>query len=441
MGYPNPSGDSKARFDGVVDWREMFLKMQPSQGRAWRGQVLVAVFAALLAALLAGPSLAQEGTTPAGEQIQQVPGEAIAPPEIEAGAWALVDARSGRYLAGQNQDERLPLGSTTKIMSTLVIFEMVETGELSLDEEVVISTTAEQFVGTVFSNVGLIAGETVTVQELMEAALVPSGTEAVYALAEYAGGGGGEASVERFAGLMNAKAEEMSLRNSRFDSPAGLDSPENYSSARDMAAISREAMSYPEFRELVDQTEATITTDTREIETFSTNALLNIYPPATGIKTGTSPEGGPSLVASAEEGEEAYISVVLDAVSEDGFEGDRFADSQTILDYGFANYEREALATQDEVYGEIDVPFRRDETVDIAAAEVVTGLVSPGASFERRVTTQEPPPSARLGQELGEVEVLVDGQSVGSSPLVATQGYEEASFWQKTWFRIRGLFG
>lgn len=417
------------------------MQPSPGKGRAWRGQVLVAVFAALLAALLAGPSLAQEGTTPAGEQIQQVPGEAIAPPEIEAGAWALVDARSGRYLAGQNQDERLPLGSTTKIMSTLVIFEMVETGELSLDEEVVISTTAEQFVGTVFSNVGLIAGETVTVQELLEAALVPSGTEAVYALAEHAGGGGGEASVERFVGLMNAKAGEMGLQNTRFDSPAGLESPDNYSSARELAEISRQAMEYPKFREIVGETEATISTDTRDIEVVTTNSLLTYYPEATGIKTGTLPEGGPSLVASAEDGEESYISVVLDAVSEDGFEGDRFVDSQIALDYGFANYERQALATQDEVYGEIDVPFRRDETVDIAAAEVVTGLVSPGASFERRVTTQEPPPSARLGQELGEVEVLVDGQSVGSSPLVATQGYEEASFWQKTWFRIRGLFG
>lgn len=403
-------------------------------------------FAALLLALVlgvAGPSLAQEETTGvSGEEVpvETIPGEAIAPPEVEAGAWALADLESGRYLAGENQDERLPLGSTNKVMSALVVFEMIEDGEVSLDEEVVISGQAEEFVGTLYSNIGLIAGETVTVRELLEASLIPSGTEAIYALAEHVGGGGGEASVERFVGLMNAKAGEMGLQNTRFDSPAGLDSPENYSSAREMAEIAREAMQYPEFREIVTQQEVTITTDTREIEDFNTNDLLATYPEATGIKTGTTEEGGPSLVASAEEGGESYVSVVLDAASADGTEGDRFADSQTILDYGFANNEVQAVASRNEVYGEIGLPFRRDETVELAAAEDVEGLVSPGAEVERRVTTGDAPPSARAGQELGEVDVFVDGRSVGQSPLVATQGYEEAGFLQKTWYRVSSLW-
>ncbi len=168
---------------------------------------------------------------------------------------------------------------------------------------------------------------------------------------------------------------------------------------------------------------------------------MSSYPEATGIKTGTSPEGGPSLVASAEEDGESYVSVVLDAASADGSEGDRFADSRAILDYGFANHELQALVSRDEVYGEAEVPFRRGETVDLAAAENVEALVAPGAQVERRVTTGELPPSARAGQRLGEVEVFVDGRSVGQSPLLATRGYEEASFLQKTWYRVRGLFG
>ncbi len=417
--------------------------------RSGTGLAMVFVIALISLAFtlgVAGPSLAQEeetttgagGEAPPGETI---PGEPLAPPEIEAGGWALADLGSGRLLAGENQDERLPLGSTTKIMSAVVILEAIENGDISFDDEVVISPTAEEFVGTVYSNVGLIAGERVTVRDLLVASLVPSGTEAIYALAEHVGGGGGEASVERFVGLMNQKAEELGLQNTRFDSPAGLDSPNNYSSARDMAEIAREAMQYPEFREIVDQPEATVATDSRQIEVFNTNTLLNIYPEATGIKTGTSPEAGPSLVSSAEEGEESYVSVVLDAVSADGTQGDRFADSQAVLDYGFANHERQAVASRNEVYGEIGVPFRRGETVELAAAENVEGLVSPGVEIERRVTTGEPPPSARAGQRLGEVEVLVDGHSVGQSPLVATRGYEEASFLQKTWFRVRGLFG
>lgn len=390
----------------------------------------------------AGPSQAQEETVGGGEgtPAETVPGEAIPPPEVEAGAWALTDIESGRYLGGENPDERRQLGSTTKIMSALVVFEAVENGDVSLDDEVVISPTAEEFVGSVYSNVGLIAGESVTVRELLEASLIPSGTEAVYALAEHVGGGGGDSSVQRFVGQMNDKAREMGLQNTRFDTPAGLDSAENYSTAREMAEISREAMRYPEFREIVAQTEATISTDTREIEVFTTNFLLNSYPEANGIKTGTSPEAGPSLVASAEDGGESYIAVVLDGVSEDGLEGDRFFDAAAILDYGFANHEQQILAPRGEVYEEVEVPFRRDETVELAAAEDVEALVAPGAELERRVTAETPPPSAREGERVGEVEVFVDGRSVGQSPLVTTRGYEEASFWQKTWFRVSSLW-
>ena len=418
-------------------------------GRLWDGKVMARALAALVslafALAFAGPSLAQEETTSAQDAggdapVETVPGEALAPPEIEAGAWALADLGSGRLLGAEGQDERLPIGSTTKIMSALVVLEAAENGDVSLEDEVVISPQAEEFVGSVYSNVGLIAGESVTVRELLEASLIPSGTEAVYALAEHVGGGGGDASVERFVGLMNDKAEEMGLRNTRFDSPAGLDSPDNYSSARDMAEISREAMAYPEFRELVAQPEATISTDSREIEVFNTNALLNSYPPATGIKTGTTDEGGPSLVASAEEGGESYVSIVLDAVSADGTEGDRFADSQAVLDYGFANNETQTLANEGDVYGEADVPFRRGETVELAAAEDVEALVAPGTEFERRVTTAELPRSAQTGDRLGEVEIFVDGLSVGQSPLLATNGYEEASFFQKTWYRVSSLW-
>jgi serine-type D-Ala-D-Ala carboxypeptidase (penicillin-binding protein 5/6) len=426
-------------------------RSSPDNGRAGSmrdGKVTARALAALaslaFALVLAGPSLAQEETTATqggrDTPVETVPGEALAPPEIEAGAWALADLGSGRLLGGEGQDERMPLGSTTKVMSALVALEAIENGDVSLDDGVIISPQAEEFVGSVYSNVGLMAGESVTVRELLEASLIPSGTEAVYALAEHVGGGGGESSVERFVGLMNDKAGEMGLRNTRFDSPAGLDSPDNYSSARDMAEISREAMGYPEFRENVAQPEATISTDSREIEVFNTNALLISYPPATGIKTGTTEEGGPSLVASAEEGGESYVSVVLDAVSADGTEGDRFADAQAVLDYGFANNETQVLANEGDVYGEVEVPFRRGETVELAAAEDVEALVAPGTEFERRVTTDELPPSAQTGDRLGEVEIFVDGLSVGQSPLLATNGYEEASFFQKTWYRVSGLW-
>jgi serine-type D-Ala-D-Ala carboxypeptidase (penicillin-binding protein 5/6) len=272
--------------------------------------------------------------------------------------------------------------------------------------------------------VGLIAGERVTVRDLLVAALVASGTEAVYALAEEVGDG----SVEQFVGMMNDEAASMGLEETNFETPAGLDTSENYSSARDLATLSWKALQYPLFAEIVATKDATISTQNREIEIHNTNQLLNSYPPATGVKTGTTPQAGANLVASAESNDESYIVVVLGAEDSD----QRFQSAEALLEYAFQRYERSALVRQDEVYGEAPLPYRPQETVELAATEDVTGLVDADSEVERNVTTQEElPPSASAGEELGEVEVLVDGQRIGESPLVAQEGYEEASLWQK----------
>jgi serine-type D-Ala-D-Ala carboxypeptidase (penicillin-binding protein 5/6) len=380
-----------------------------------RAAAILIAFALVLGSCEWGQAAAQE--KPAGERT------APKTPKLDAKSWVLLDADTGIYLAGKNPDKRLPIASTANVMTALIAFDR----GVDLDEEVTVSDQAERFVGSVYSNVGLISGERLSVRELLEAALIPSGTDAVYALAEHLGGGGGKAGVENFVDEMNHKASQMGLENTHFEDPAGLDSPQHYSSARDMAEIARAAMRYPEFRDIVDTEEATISTPSREIELFTTNNLLYIYEPATGIKTGTSPEAGPSLIASAKEGDESYIAVLLDA------NGDqyRFSAAQTLLDFGFADYEREALISEGRVYEKVGLPYRREETVGLVAAKDVPGLVGPGLEVERRTTTDEPPPEARAGEELGTIEVLVDGKSVGSAPLVTEKGYEEASLWQK----------
>jgi serine-type D-Ala-D-Ala carboxypeptidase (penicillin-binding protein 5/6) len=380
-----------------------------------RAAAILLAFALVLGSCEWGQAAAQE--KPAGERI------APKPPELDARSWVLVDADTGIYLAGKNPDKRLSVASTTNVMTALIAFER----GVDLDEEVTISDQAERFVGSVYSNVGLISGERLSVRELLLASLVPSGTDAVYALAEHLGGGGGKAGVENFVDEMNLKAKEMGLKNTHFEDPAGLDSPEHYSSARDMAEIARAAMAYAQFRDIVATEEATISTQDRPIELFTTNNLLYTYDPATGVKTGTSPEAGPSLIASAKEGDESYIAVLLDANGENY----RFSAAQNLLDYGFADYEREALISEGRVYEKVGLPYRREERVGLVAAEEVPGLVGPGLEVERRTTTDEPPPEARAGEELGTVEVLVDGKSVGSAPLVTEKGYEEASLWQK----------
>ena len=348
-------------------------------------------------------------------------------PDPEVQAWALVDVESGLYLAGENPDEPLPSASTANIMTTLVALEE----GIDLDEEATVSEEAESYVGTIYNNVGLIWGERLTVRDLLAAILIPSGTDAAYTLAEHVGDG----SVENFVAMMNQEASELGLTNTRFEDPAGLDTTGNYSSARDLATLTREALEHPLFVELVGTSDATISTQNREIEIFNTNQLLTTYPPATGVKTGVTPQGDANLVSSAEAGDESYIAVVLGADDSE----EHFRASESILEYAFTRYERKALVSQDEVYEEVPLPYRRGESVELAATEDVTATVDVGSDVERRATTEELPPSASAGEELGEVEVLVDGRSVGSSPLVAQEGYGEVSLWDRVWYAVEGL--
>lgn len=347
-------------------------------------------------------------------------------PDVSARAWALTDVRSGEYLAGKDASERLPIASTTKIMLALVALERAD-----LEEEVTVSEEAAAFATPVYSNVGLFAGDTLSVRELLMATMISSGDDAAYALAEHLGDGSVRRSVEK----MNREAETLGLEDTHFENPVGFDGRGQYSSARDLAQMARLAMGYPEFREMVGTTYATISTQDREIPLASTNELLFVYPPATGVKTGTTPAAGPSLVASAAAENESYVSVILDARE------DRFAASIRTLEHGFAAYDRVNLVAEGKQYARADVPYRRGEKVDLVAKESVDGLVGGGSEVERATRVFEDlPASAGPDTKLGEVVVEVDGERVGESPLVARKGYEEASLWERVWYTVGGIF-
>jgi len=353
-------------------------------------------------------------------------------PKLDAGSWTLIDADTGLYLAGKDPDKRVAIGSTTKIMVALVTLDE----GVDLDEQVTVSEDAAAYAVPIFSNVGLYPYDQVSVRDLLTAALVPSGIDAVYALSEHLGDG----SVKEFVGKMNDKAKELGLKNTHYENPAGIDADGNYSSANDLAKLTREAMKYPEFREIVAKPEATISTQDRKIEIVNTNLLVvpnsgYDYGPATGVKTGTTDRAGPCLVASAQSDDESYIAVVLDAAGDT----QRFEASRTALEYGFGEYEREPLVERGDPYAELKLPYRRDETVKLVAEEDVSALAGPGLKVVRRPTSKEAPPSAETGRELGSVAVSVDGHSVGSSPLVVQKGYEEASLWQRVTYWAGGL--
>lgn len=349
-------------------------------------------------------------------------------PDVAGDSWALADADSGRALAGENQDEQISMASTAKVMTALVVLE----SDVNMDEEVVISDSAEEYVGDIYSNVGLISGETVTVRDLLAASLIPSGTDADYALAEYVGDG----SVEQFVQQMNEKAEELGLENTNFTNPTGIDEENNYSSAADLLEITSAALEYDIFRELVGQSQATIQTqgvEDREIEVFTTNELLAQYPPANGVKTGTSSSAGYMLISSAEAQGESYLAAVLGADDEAGINNA----SQQLLSYAFGSFEQRPLVEEGQVYDEREIPFR-GRTIELEAADTISGTVEEGANVERNIRGGDLPDSAQQGDEVGQVEVVVGGESVGTSALLAAEGYDEAPWWQKITGRVTG---
>jgi serine-type D-Ala-D-Ala carboxypeptidase (penicillin-binding protein 5/6) len=385
-----------------------------------------ATFTTLLIMLVLAPvsdrSLAQESES------QAPPGA----PKLDAGSWTLIDADTGLYLAGKDPDKRVAIASTTKIMVALVALDE----GVNFDEQATVSEDAASYAGSIYSNIGLYPYDRVSVRDLLTATLVPSGTDAVYALTEHLGDG----SVDEFVARMNDKAKELGLENTRFENPAGIDARGNYSSANDLAKITREAMKYPEFREIVARPEATISTQDREIDVVNTNLLVvpnsgYDYGPATGVKTGTSAQAGTCIVASAQSDDESYIAVVLDAA------GDlqRFEAATAALEYGFGEYEREPLVERGDSYAKLALPYRRGETVKLVADRDVSALAGPGLEVERRPTNEEAPPSAKTGRKLGTVAVSVEGRKVGSSPLVVEKGYEAASLWQKVTYWAGGL--
>lgn len=243
-------------------------------------------------------------------------------PDIAARAAVLMDPLTGEVLYQKNERERLPMASTTKIMTALVVLE-----RSSLEEKVVIG---EEAVKVGESSGWLDPGETLTVEQLLYALLLQSGNDAATALASHVGG-----SVREFVDIMNRRAEELGAWDTHFTNPHGLDQEGHYTTAYDLALIASKAMQLETFRRIVS---------TRAYEVpwpghpsprvyYNKNRLLGSYPYATGVKTGYTLNAGRCLVASAKKEDMELISVVLNC-------DDYWNQSRRLLEYGFRNFVR-----------------------------------------------------------------------------------------------------
>ena len=228
---------------------------------------------------------------------------------IDAKSAVLIDADSGAVLYEMNSREELPPASVTKIMTMLLIMEAVDSGRISLEDEVTISENASGMGG---SQLYMEPGETHTVSELLTGISMVSANDACVAMAEYISG-----TEEIFVEKMNEKAEELGLENTHFANTNGLPAADHYTSAYDLAVMARQLLSYPDILSYLSAGSGSIEVGkeghTSVIEMINTNKLLQTYNGATGIKTGFTQDAGYCLASSAERDDLRLIAVLLGA--------------------------------------------------------------------------------------------------------------------------------
>ncbi len=335
---------------------------------------------------------------------------------VSAPSALLMEKETGTVLYEKNAHERLFPASVTKLMTMLLIMEDIDSGRLSLDDVVTASARAASFGG---SCVYLEEGERMTVREMLKCIAVVSANDCAVAMAEELSG-----SEEVFVERMNRRAEELGLADTHFTSCSGLfDDGEHYSSAYDIAVMSRELLMHPQIKEFT-----TIWLDSIRggaFELNNTNKLVYWYPGCTGLKTGYTSSALYCLSASAERDGVEYIAVVLRAESIEK----RNQDAKTLLNYAFAGYQLCPLRPAEEL-PELPVDMGRQESVALRIEGERCALV-PKSGSEPVYTLSLPERAAaplREGERLGTLSVRLGEELLAELPVTAAEEVPRIGF-------------
>ncbi|MBV4367736.1 serine hydrolase [Erwiniaceae bacterium CMYE1] len=353
--------------------------------------------------------------------------EPPAPPQIEAKAWILMDYHSGKVLTEFNADSRHDPASLTKIMASYVIGQAIKAGKIHDDDLVTVGKDAWATGNPLLKGSSLMflkPGDRIPVSELNKGIVIQSGNDASIALADYVAG-----SQDSFVGLMNGYVRALGLNNTHFKTVHGLDSDGQYSTARDMALLGQALIrDVPAEYALHKEKEFTfnrIKQHNRNRLLWSTN--LNVD----GIKTGHTAGAGNNLVASATEGDQRLISVVLGAATD----AIRFRESEKLLTWGFRFYETvtpikadKPFATQRVWYGdrkEVNLGVAKDAALTLPKGE----LKNLKASF----VLNEPQLTAPLAknQAVGTIDFQLNGKTIEQRPLVVMDEVKEGGFFSR----------
>lgn len=339
---------------------------------------------------------------------------------IEAKAWAVIDGRSGEVLLSQAASERLPIASTTKLMTAYVAMK-----EMPLDK-IVHAAPYDAEYGE--SLLGMRTGQEISVRDLIYGLILRSGNDAAHTLAIAAAG-----SQKKFVAQMNRYAAALGLSNTHYANPIGLDDKRNYSSARDLLTLTQRLLRMPAFAKISDTRSVVLRSvqPPRRINTI--NELLLMEPWVTGVKTGHTWGAAYVLVGAGRKKGIDLISVAIAAPTDET----RYSDNLALLEYGFSQYKRREPIHKGEELAEASIRYSGGSLPLRAAKGLDVGLRK-GQQLQVKVSAPgEVEGPIRRGAVLGKASVFVDGMRAGTVPLKAARGVPEAS----TFDRVRDFVG
>ena len=333
---------------------------------------------------------------------------------LNAKSAILMEESTGNILYESNPDERLPIASVTKVMTMLLIMEAVDSGKISLDDMVTVSENAMSYGG---STMFLETGEQLTVNDMLKGSAVASANDGCVAMAEHLAG-----SESAFVDMMNEKAKELGMENTHFMNTNGLDEDDHYSSARDVAIMSRELMKHETIFNYTS-----IWMDTLrggKFQLANTNKLIRFYDGANGLKTGSTSKALCCLSAAAKRNDMQLIAVLLGAPTS----AERFASAKSLLDYGFANYEVNTQITAGDEVQKIAVEKGVDKEVGVVAGDSCSTLVKKGQedNITKEIKIDETITAPiEAGQKIGTMTISRDGEVIADIDLNASSAVEK----------------
>lgn len=346
------------------------------------------------------------------------------PPTLEAKAWVLVDFQTGKVLAAQNEHARVEPASITKLMTAYAVYKALAEGAAKLTDPVQVSEHAWRTggAGSGGSTTMLPINSSAPLEVMLNGMIIQSGNDASIALAEHLSG-----SEPAFSDLMNRYAKALGMNDTHFVNATGLPDPEHYTSAADIATLSRALIAeFPDHYRLYAEKEYVF----NGIRQGNRNLLLYRDPTVDGIKTGHTQSAGYCLAASAKRGDMRLVSVVMGMKSEDA----RARGSQELLNYGFRFFETRQFYQSGKPLSEARVWKGGAEKVQLGAAKDVWLTVPRGEADKVQVQTDAPrdlEAPLTTAAPVGRVRLTLGGQPLAEVPLVPLANVAEGSLWRQ----------